>query len=885
MHRSVTESLAGPRALEPSKVKDYLYQGESGLRKRHLSGAGGFEVTSSYTHLIDALLKTLFNAAKEKIPDASGTAIIATGGYGRRELNIRSDVDMTILYRKRITPGIEELTEKILYVLWDTGLDVGFSIRTVDECIGLARGDTKTMTALLDRRFLQGDASLYEDLDRRVKRSLLTRGRIKTFIERKMEETKLRHSRYGGSVYILEPNVKEGEGGLRDYHTAMWIVKASDPQGSDPLSRGLLSAEERATLMESLDMLLWIRNELHFETNRKTDQLSFDHQERIAGLLGFVDTKQSLAVEAFMQRYYKNATSIKRISGLIISRFLEGRKRSGILSRGRTRKVDDWFEIRGGLLTLVDKELFAREPGAMMKAFLHISDYGVDLDQGTKDLLLENIDLVDDNFRRSSSCSGAFLKVLKGDNVFMALNAMHELGFLERYIPEFGDISFRVQHDLYHVYTVDAHTLFAVRELERLRKEYKFEFPLLADLFEETKRRDLLMLGVLFHDIGKSLGRGHAEKGARLTSKILERLGLDEDETELVVFLVRNHLILADTAQYRDLHDDRLIVDFARKVGDPDRLNHLYLLTFADVRAVGPDVWNQWKAALFQELYFKAMTVMERGIFEVEEARARMERVRRTVEEIIREQGLSEEDVEGFFKLLPQRYFLSTPPERIAGHIRVVKELDGRGYLFRVRQDRDRHYTEFIVCTHDVHGLFAMITGVMAANSVDILGAQINTLRNGIVLDVLQVTDPYGDGLIVDPWKLKKIDADLGRVIAGEIGVEELVARKRPSILDRKFRPVVPTRVMIDNNVSDVYTVIDIHTQNRLGLLYSITSTLSKLGLYIHIAKVTTKGDEAADIFYVKDIFGQKIYYDARLEKIREELLKVLETGEGKGGE
>ncbi len=874
------ELLRESEVLDPSRVKRYLSGGESELRRLHLSSLSGFRVTSSYTGLIDSFLKQLYNTIKQSVNDGGDTAVIATGGYGRCELNIRSDVDLTILHSKRMTPGVEELTEKILYVLWDTGLDVGFSIRTVDECISLAREDHKTMTALLDRRFLGGEASIFESLNRKIQQTLLTNRRTKAFIERKLEETEQRHSRYGGSVYILEPNVKEGEGGLRDYHAAMWVVKAGTGV-SDPMSTGLLSEEEREALMESIDLLLWIRNELHFETGRKTDQLTFDHQERIAGLLGFRDTKESLAVESFMQHYYRHATRIKRLSSLVISRFLDGRKRTGFLSKVRTKKAGEGVEIRDGMLRVVDAELFHKDPASMIRIFQYCSETGTEPDQPTKDLVLKSLHLVDDRFRRSKACSEAFMSILRSGNVFNTLNVMHELGLLERYIPEFGDISYRVQHDLYHVYTVDTHTLFAIRELERLRREYKFEFPLLADIFEEVKRPELLMLGVLFHDIGKSLGRGHAEKGAALVSKICGRLNLDDDERELVVFLVKNHLILADTAQYRDLHDERLIVEFARKVGDPERLNLLYLLTFADVRAVGPEVWNQWKAALFQELYFKAMTVIERGIFEVEEAQPKLKRVRVRVEEILSEEKVSKEDVDAFFGLLPQRYFLSTPPERIAEHIKVLSELDGRDYLFRTRQDEKRGYTEFILCTHDVYGLFAMLTGVMAANSVDILGAQINTLRNGIALDVLQVTDPYGGGLITDPWKLKKIEIDLGAVLSGKVKVEELVARRRPSILDRKVKPRVPTRVQIDNNVSDLYTVVDIHTQNRLGLLYNITSTLSKLGLYIHIAKVTTKGDEAADIFYVKDIFGQKIYYDLKLKKIKEELIKTLNPENG----
>jgi [protein-PII] uridylyltransferase len=452
---------------------------------------------------------------------------------------------------------------------------------------------------------------------------------------------------------------------------------------------------------------------------------------------------------------------------------------------------------------------------------------------------------------------------------------MHRLRLLEKYMPEFGDITCRVQHDMYHIYTVDIHSLFAVRELERLRSaEYKKVFYLLAEILEEVKRPELLALSVLLHDIGKSMGKGHAEKGAELIPKICGRLGLSEEDAATVKFLVKNHLILADTAQYRDLHDERLIIDFAKTVGDIERLNLLYLLTFSDVRAVGPEVWSHWKGALFQDLYFKALTVIERGTFEIEEAKAKLQKIMKTVAELLQGE-ISHEIVDDYFQLLPHRYFLSNSAEVIAEHIKIVQQLGDKPYTLLVKQNLERQYTEVTVCTLDVHGLFSKITGVMAANNINILGAQINTLKNGIVLDVLQVNSHMG-AVITDERKWSNVERDLTEVLTGKTPVERLVLRRGPSILDKKAKPRVHTRVDVDNEVSDAFTVIDIHTQDRIGLLYTITSVLSKLGLYIHIAKIATKGDAAADIFYVKDIFGQKIYYKERLKEIRKTIFEAL---------
>lgn len=874
MYKTILDSLRSSPAATPA-IKGFLSKGEEKLRREHLDEKRGAGVCRSYTQLVDDILKALFTCKSEELKGAEKTALVALGGYGRGELNIRSDIDLMLLYDKKLTPAIEDFTQQILYVLWDTGLDLGFSIRSVSECVDLAKDDLKTMTALLDLRFLLGDENLYERLKTSVRKNLFNKGRTPAFINDKVEETRQRHHRFGGSVYILEPNVKEGEGGLRDLHTAMWVIKAKNDSKADPHKLGLISRSDYDTLAESLDFLLWVRNELHYESNRKADQLTFDHQERIARLLGFKNTEKALAVEAFMQQYYRHASNIFRYSNLILSRTIHRDEKGAFSWPKKKVRVDKNYSVVGGVLAVADKEAFVKDPSSAMKAFEYSQAFDVEMDQGTVDLLLGYLETAGDEFRTSRDVSESFLKILKGKNLYRTLSEMHRLKFLDKYIPEFADIACRVQHDLYHVYTVDAHTLFAVREIERLRGEYKPDFSLQSTIFEEIPNPEILILAVLFHDIGKAHGKGHAEKGAGIVPEICRRLNLSEDDTNLLKFLVKNHLLLADTAQYRDLHDERLIIEFAKKVGDIERLSLLYLLTFADVRAVGPDVWNQWKGTLFQELYFKALTVLERGTFEVEEAEVKYQRIKERVAEMLRPEGVERSTVEDYFELLPHRYFLSNSPDTIADHIKILKGFGTKPYVMTVRQDTFREYTELVICAHDMHGLFSMITGVMAANAVNILGAQINTLKNGVVLDILQVNSHIGE-YITDESKLKKIEADLAGVITGKTKVASLVGKRKPSILDSKPRPVVRTIVQIDNDVSEAYTVIDIHTQNRIGLLYDITSTLSKLGLYIFVSKISTKGDEAADIFYVKDIFGQKIFYKEKLNEIVETVYNVL---------
>lgn len=871
-NNALAESL-GKAASIKDFIKAYLLNGEAGLKERHCAGKKGTEICVAYSSLIDEFLKALYIFNSGSQDHTKNAALVALGGYGRAELNIRSDVDLMLLHGKKATPELEKLTQDMLYVLWDTGLDVGFSIRSLDECLQLAKEDLKTKTALLDARLIYGDNDLFKLLLKKIRAKLFAPSDALEFINAKVEETNERHRKFGGSVYILEPNIKEGEGGLRDYHTAAWIVNARfGPGGIETAVReGLVTGDEGAELAASVDFLLWVRNELHFAVKRKTDQLTFDHQERIAGVLGYANTERMLAVEAFMQQYYRHASNVNRLSGLMQSRCLHREEKKSLFWPKKKVRIDKCFTVTGNMLTVTDPKVFLADETSAINAFVYSQAFDVEMAQTVRDMTLRFPDTAKDEWRSAPALSTAFLKILKGHSVYRTLLEMRKLRFLEWYIPEFAEIACRVQHDLYHVYTVDAHTLFAVRELERLRSDYKADFSLLSNIFQDTPNPEIVILAVLLHDIGKAYGKGHAERGAEITPEICGRLNLPEADTNLIKFLVRNHLILADTAQYRDIHDEKLVIEFAKKVGDIERLNLLYLLTFADVRAVGPDVWSQWKGALFQELYFKALTVLERGTFEPEDVDARLKSIREHVSGLLKTSDITRDAVEEHFGLMPHRYFLTNSPDAIADHIKIIRELGTRPYTLTVRQNKDREYTEFVVCTHDTHGLFSMITGVMAANAVNILGAQINTLKNGVILDVLQVTSHIGE-LITDETKLHKIERDMGDVVTGKVKVEALIGKgkRKTSILDMKAKPLVTTRVEIDNDVSDTYTVLDIHAQNRIGLLYDITSAITVLGLYIHVAKITTKGDEAADIFYAKDIFGQKIYYSERLKEIKQ---------------
>ena len=883
-----------------SVVKYYLNSKRSELLELHRSGTTrGREVCTAYTKTIDNLLKTLFDFYSSRYDIKDSVSTVAVGGYGRGELNLRSDIDIMVVYKRKITKDIEEFTQKMLYLLWDCGLDVGFSIRSSKECVRLAKEDLNTMTSLIDLRHISGSTDLYEELKGVIAKRLFQKKDIKGFIDAKLTEHNERRGRFGGTPFILEPNIKEGEGGLRDFHTALWTGKVAgvSDRGINSLEEGLpqgtLTPGEVSELELSLDFLFWVRNDIHFESERKSETLTFDHQERIAKLFGLENTPERLGVEAFMQRYYSHATNISRLSNIIITRVLHSIE-DNLRWKGQDIPIEghDNFHISSGILKVHDLDEFRRTPGTIMLAFELAQCATVDMDANLMNLILEGYEELTTEVLESPEVAESFMNILRGEGVAGTIEEMHKLKFLECYIPEFTEITAKTQHDRYHVYTVDTHSINALKELEGLRSDYTEEHPLLSKLYRETEKMEILVLGVLFHDIGKGRGKGHAEVGAEMIPEIARRMHLSYDDMKLLQFLVREHLIIADIAQYRDLDDEKLILDFARKVGTLERLNMLYILTFADVRAVGPEVWTQWKGTLFQELYMRAGRVLERGSFELEEASEKLKNIKDELRAMAGEggevetagasHGINRELVEEYLTLLPGRYFISTPLLSIWDHIKGLKELGGDApYRMIVHHDEATDCTEISILSYDVHGLFSNITGVLAANDVDILDAKIYTMKNGIALDILQISSPYGL-IINDKARLEQIEKDISNVVTGESRIGDITRRIRPSILDGKITPKVRTVVEVDNTVSDTYTVLDIHAQDRRGLLFDITKELVDLGLYVHLAKISTKGDSASDIFYVRDIFNQKIHYNEKLDHIVSSIRSSIDkpTGE-----
>ena len=693
------------------EARGYLQEVKVQLYEQHRGRASGHAVVDAYTGAMDELIRALFAAANTAYAERSSRlnqlcAVVAQGGYGRGELNPCSDIDLLFLFQHKIDPYIESVVERILYALYDTRLEVGHAVRNVRECVRLAGQDLKVKTALLDTRFLCGDSALYDDFAVAMDREVLKRNATK-FFKDKLAESEGRHNQYGDSVYLLEPQLKDGEGGLRDLHTAMWLakVKFKTNKSGDLVQLGVITASEREELEAARDFLFRVRNSLHFLSGKHQDRLTFEYQEACAPELGFQDTTTRKAVEQFMQTYYMHAATINRFSAEIIERCLERAQPYRLLGRFTTRAIRPGVSISSGVLSISGKELIEADPTNLIRVFGDAQRHNTQISNSTKRLLRANLNLMNDATRTQPTMVAAFFEVLRGkQRVYETLLEMHRVGVLGAFLPEFGHLTCMVLHDLYHTYTVDEHSLRGVHEMERLRAgEHRAIAPLLTQVMREIDRVEILFLSMVLHDIGKGHGSKHSERGAAMISTIAARLHLNTDDAEQLTFLVLHHLTMSHLAQRRDIHDQRLLIDLANRVETLDNLKKLYLLTFADMRAVGPKIWNSWHDMLLSELYQQTFDIFEREAFVEEDQAERLARVRERIAVAAAHVEASSRDA--FLTEMPDRYFLGTDEATVVHHMELVRRLaEGDPFVAEVKHYPERAFSELTVLTSDRHG-------------------------------------------------------------------------------------------------------------------------------------------------------------------------------------
>jgi [protein-PII] uridylyltransferase len=877
------------RAQVLELLRQALAEGRAEVQRRFERGTSGLSAAQALSYLIDQIIRVLHDDTAEKFYPAHNPTLserltlVATGGYGRGQLAPHSDVDLLFLLPYKQTPRGEQVVEHMLYMLWDLGLKVGHATRSIPDCMRYARADLTVRTSLLESRYIWGEQALFAELQRSFATEV-TAGSAREFVEQKLAERDARHVRMGDSRYVLEPNIKEGKGGLRDLHTLFWIAKfayrVSDV--GELTLRGVLTAREVAKFAKAENFLWTIRFHLHYLAGRPEERLTFDVQAELARRMNYTDHAGARGVERFMKHYFLVAKDIGDLTRIFCAALESEQQRKPRLSLARLwggwRRDLAGFRVEGTRLTIADADGFLAKPVNFIRLFWVAHQQGLDIHPTALRLITQNLRRIDAAAREDRESNRLFLDILTSrTDPETTLRRMNEAGVFGRFVPDFGRVVAQMQYDMYHVYTVDEHTLFAIGILNRIEQGVlKDELPLATSLMPKLQSRRALYVAALLHDIAKGRGGDHSELGERIAYKLGPRFGLTDEETETVAWLVLHHLAMSNVAFKRDLQDPQAIADFVALVQSPERLKLLLVLTVADIRGVGPKTWNNWKAALLRELYSAADEMMT-GPLNREAPRLVEGRVAEAIAALRTElKDWSDDDFAAHVARGTPSYWLSVDPVTAARHARLARraQLDGAPLSVETRVDPPRGVTELTIHTGDHPGLFAGIAGAMAVSGANIVDAKIFTLADGMALDVFWLQDAEG-GAFDRPEKLARLAVLIEQSLSGRLrSLDELKHRRSGPTRARVF--TVTPRVLIDNEVSATHTVVEVNGRDRPGLLYEVTSAMTALQLQIATAKISTFGERVVDVFYVKNIFGLKVDHATQLVEIRDSLTAVL---------
>jgi len=804
--------------------------------------------------------------------------IIALGGYGREEQCIHSDVDLLFLFKKKVPAQADKLIREIVYPLWDIGLDVGYATRSLKECLALASTDFEVFTPILDARFICGWSHLYSELMDQLRQKLI-RKNSRTIINWLVEKNKLRHAQFGDSAYLLEPNLKEGQGGLRDYHTMLWIsqIEYNTKQPRDLEYLGLLSQEEFQSLTRSLRFIWYARNHLHYLCGRKCDQLNFENQLKLAEVLKYKKINHQQPVERFLGELHGRMEYLKQQHLMFLHELGFERKRKQRRKSNKTSEVEGLEVIRWGMLNFTSPEKIMESPVLLMKIFEESARLKIPLSAEAKRLVREFSYLADNTFQSSEPIVKSFERILVAPApTFNVLNEMLNTGFLVRFIPEFRNIVNRIQYDEYHLYPVDKHLVKAVQIVKKFgtAKDSSLE-PLCDMIYGELKKKRLLFWAVLLHDIGKGESEeDHAEKGGDMIKKILTRMGMNSEDLETVVFLVQEHLFLVQTATRRDINDEETAIFCARRIRDVNRLKMLYLLTVADSIATGPMAWNDWKAVLLRDFFLKVLNVLEKGELATEAAVEAIEQKRNEIIHSVHTRK-AQEDIGALYKIMSPRYRLYMPTPAILEHINLYHQLGAADFLWDIKRSADADTRSVTICAKDCPGLISRIAGVFTLNNIDILDVQAFTWRNNIALDIFEVKPPPDQIREAEKWD--RTEKNLAAALSGELNLAAALQKKRTAFRQSSLSAhKKPHRVEVDNTGSSFFTIIEVFTYDFPGLLFGITDALYQCKLNIWVAKIATKADQVVDVFYVWDLNGDKVDSPDQVSLIKAAILERL---------
>ncbi len=822
----------------------------------------------------------------------AGWALVAVGGYARRDLSPHSDVDLLMLCRRH-DPAVERLANTVFYALWDAGLEVLPAVRTVAEARRLAAEDLATRTACLQTRRLAGDEALHAAFQQAILADARQKGG-RPFLEALQAENRRRHARAAEAAHGLEPELKEGRGGLRDAQALIWagsVVLAAAATLEDLARLGYLDADEAAAIEDGVDFLMRIRHHLHYLAGRRSDRLHFEYQEDVAAFLGYQATNGQLPVERLMRDLSARSETLARATAgfweHVAERLLEKPTAlspvfsvaAAVRPQGRA-EPPPVFVARGGCLHLAEGARPPVEGDAALALFAGAAHRGLLVSHGLIRALRVALasksgapDRASAPQRWSPAARESFLAVLRaGENAPPLLEALAECGLLASYLPEWEGVRYLYRQDLCHLYTVDRHSLLTVAELHRVAAGQGGDGDLGASLAADVADFDVLLLAGLLHDLGKGLPGDHSEVGAELAATIAERMGLSAQAATTLSFLVRHHLLLARTAGRRDLDDATLIARLAELVGDPERLRMLYLLTVADSFATGPSAWSDWKASLLRDLFFRLLHALDGGFLPglAERLAARRRELRTALFDLD-----TQEAIDVFLDRMPASYLLSQNAAAVCEHYVLLGQAEAGAPRVAVQRSPNGQYEELTLAAADRPGLLWRVCGVFALHGVNILEARVYTDASGKALDVFRLADAFESEVSAE--KRKGIVRDLGLALEGRLSLAYRLARKLTHYRPHRTLPARAVRVAVDNAASEDYTVIEIHAPDRLGLLYTITRALNDLHLDIHLAKVTTRGPEAVDVFYVHDYRGGKVDDPAHAREIEQAVRFELE--------
>ncbi len=841
----------------------------------------------AHAWLTDRLVESALRVACEllhPLPNPTTSerlAVLAVGGYGRAEMAPHSDVDLLFLTPYKITAWAESVIESTLYMLWDLRLKVGHASRSVRDCLRLGREDITIRTALLENRFVFGDRALAGELDAALWDRLF-KGTAREFVEAKLAEREARLKKNGGMRYVVEPNVKEGKGGLRDLQTLFWIAKYLHrvEDTSELVALGMFSAEEYETFKEAEEFLWSVRCHMHLLAGRAQEQLSFDLQVEVARQMGYKGHSGRRAVEHFMHDYFRYATTVGELTRVFLTGLEAAHVKSEprLLGLLRRRRAAGGFRIVQNRLTFASPDVIHKDRMMILRLFAEALRTGVLIHPDAMRLVAGHLHLIDDDLRADPEAARLFMDMLlKHGNPERALRRMNELGVLGAFIPEFQPVVAMMQFNMYHSYTVDEHTIQVIANFAQIeKKELEDELPVATGIIREGRlNRKVMMVAMLCHDIGKGRDEDHSVLGARMARGIAPRLGLSKKETDDVEWLVRHHLLMSDMAQKRDIADPRTVRDFARAVGSVRRLDQLTVLTVCDIRGVGPEVWNNWKAVLIRALYRQTRVVLEDGL----EAISRAVRGDEAKRRLRRELEAGGWDRAAIKHEIARHYPPYWQGLHVTAHVvfaRLLRELGEDEIGIDLYADRDRDATRICFALGDHPGVFSRLAGALALVGANVVDARTYTSRDGFATAAFWVQDAQGQPY--EAGKLGRLSAMIHKSLKGEIITRE--AMKSRDVIKKRERAFrVPTSVTFDNEGSEIYTIIEVDTRDRPGLLYDLTRTLADANVYIASAVIATYGEQVVDTFYVKDMFGLKYHSQSKQKNLEKRLRAAIESG------